>query len=66
MKPQSPCKDCEGRKVGCHADCEKYQGYCVELEEWKQTVKVEKEDGKEAKAFRRSSYERIHGKGGQV
>ena len=22
-----PCKDCEDRKVGCHAECEKYRTY---------------------------------------
>ncbi len=24
MKPESPCKDCENRKLGCHSTCEDY------------------------------------------
>jgi hypothetical protein len=24
MNPNAPCKDCEVRYVGCHADCEDY------------------------------------------
>jgi len=24
---KSPCKDCPGRHVGCHSDCERYIAY---------------------------------------
>jgi len=24
---RTPCKGCEGRKVGCHSDCERYKAY---------------------------------------
>lgn len=24
MKPESPCKDCDNRKLGCHSTCEDY------------------------------------------
>lgn len=24
MKPQSPCKDCPDRELGCHSKCQKY------------------------------------------
>ena len=23
----APCKDCQDRKVGCHADCDRYEEY---------------------------------------
>lgn len=28
--PNSPCKDCENRVVGCHGKCEKYKAFVVE------------------------------------
>lgn len=52
MKPQSPCRECKAREVGCHAGCERYEGYCKELEDWKQTVKAEKYEGVEADSYR--------------
>lgn len=35
MKGQAPCKDCECRTVSCHASCEKYKRYRIELDELK-------------------------------
>ena len=64
MKPQSPCRECEKRVVGCHAGCEKYAGYCKELELWKQTVRAAKEEGSEADAFRHKTYQLIQRIGG--
>lgn len=29
---QSPCRECNDRKINCHAHCEKYQGYHEERE----------------------------------
>jgi len=59
MKPQSPCKDCKEREVGCHAACKRYASYSKELEEWKQTVKAEKYEGREADDYRFALYEKI-------
>lgn len=28
---QGPCRDCVDRKVGCHAECERYAAYKAEL-----------------------------------
>lgn len=65
MKPQSPCKDCEGRRVGCHAVCDKYADYCAVLDEWNRAVTAEKTKAKEATSFRQESYLRIHRKKGE-
>lgn len=32
MIPKVPCKGCSDRKVGCHSDCEPYNGYKAEME----------------------------------
>ena len=67
MKPQSPCKDCKEREVGCHAACKKYAGYCKELESWKQTVKAAQTEGQEADSFRHHTFTTLqkHGKVGR-
>ena len=52
MKPSSPCKECEGRRPGCHAECEGYAEYCKVLEAWKQVVRAEKYEGVEADTYR--------------
>lgn len=39
----APCRHCEARKLGCHADCERYRA-------WKRGIKRER-DGGEADAF---------------
>lgn len=31
-KPQSTCRDCKDRYVGCHSKCERYIEYRKELE----------------------------------
>ena len=33
-----PCKECDHRHVGCHADCSEYQRYS----EWRQEVRAER------------------------
>jgi len=37
-KPQSPCKDCTDRYVGCHAACEKYDAFEEALLAWHHKV----------------------------
>ena len=56
MKPNSPCKECEGRRPGCHADCEGYAEYCKVLEAWKQVVREARSEGSEADAFRHHTF----------
>lgn len=35
-KPKFPCvRECEGRTMGCHGKCEKYQAYSKEQAEWR-------------------------------
>ena len=41
MKPQSPCYKCEDRRVGCHAECERYSAYRAKLEAWREVVMAE-------------------------
>lgn len=61
MKPQSPCKNCEEREVGCHSACERYALYCAVLEDWKETVRKEQTDGAEADTYRITMIRRIKG-----
>ena len=51
-KPQSPCKDCEDREVGCHGKCEKYQRFHEDIVAYSEVVKVNKM--KDAKVYYRS------------
>lgn len=34
-KPKAPCKDCKERRLGCHSECEKYDHFLAENEEYK-------------------------------
>lgn len=65
MKPSSPCKECKAREAGCHAGCEKYAGYCKELEDWKQIYRAEKYDGYEADSYRIKMIRKIKKAGGE-
>lgn len=38
----SPCKDCEDKYIGCHADCEKYIEYTKRQKELKKKVDAER------------------------
>ena len=40
--PSSPCQNCPDRKLKCHKDCEDYQLFSKELEEYKDKVKRER------------------------
>lgn len=40
----SPCKNCKERFVGCHSNCEKYNQFRKDLEEYK-AKKVDKKRG---------------------
>jgi len=31
-KPTAPCKDCETRYLGCHAECDRYKKFTKESE----------------------------------
>lgn len=42
MKPQSPCRNCEERKVGCHSECEKYISFSESLRKWNDIVAEER------------------------
>lgn len=44
IKPNSPCKSCEKRTLGCHANCEDYKTYTKLNEEYR--VLVQSERGK--------------------
>jgi len=39
---QSPCMGCAGRKIGCHAACEKYATYKIRLEEIREANTAQK------------------------
>ncbi len=40
---KAPCKDCERRTVGCHADCADYIAWRKRAEEMKEIEKREKD-----------------------
>jgi len=48
-KPVAPCKTCEKREVGCHANCEGYKEYLAKRDAWVQLVVKNKNKDKEVK-----------------
>lgn len=41
-KPQSTCRNCKHRTVGCHSVCEDYISYRKKLDEYNKTIKLKK------------------------
>lgn len=48
LKPVAPCKDCERREVGCHAECPEYQAFRKALDKWNRDAREEEERGVDA------------------
>ena len=38
MQPQSPCKDCQDRHMGCHSTCQLYIDYDVANKRYKEEL----------------------------
>lgn len=38
IRPQSPCKSCKDRQLGCHADCKAYERFKVETKTYNSIV----------------------------
>lgn len=63
MLPQSPCKDCPDRYLGCHDRCEKYQQFKVDLVNAKNELNNHSEiDAYRLKSVRRSRVYRENAK----
>ena len=43
MTGNAPCKGCEFRKVGCHADCEDYLQFKAENDDRRETIHKNKQ-----------------------
>ena len=41
-EPQAPCLFCDDKKVGCHINCEKYNNFKIEHNNWNRTIQIEK------------------------
>lgn len=39
----APCKDCKDRRVGCHAECEKYARFYAENEARKEAYRKDRQ-----------------------
>lgn len=39
----APCEDCKDRRVGCHAECEKYARFYAENEARKEAYRKDKQ-----------------------
>lgn len=37
-RPQSPCKGCKDRQLGCHADCKAYSEFKTDCEAYRDQV----------------------------
>lgn len=44
--PPNPCRDCQDRRVGCHADCERHADWVNKKEEEKQKLEKANEADK--------------------
>lgn len=42
MRPTSPCKDCENRKIGCHSKCAEYMKFFHDIERFRNHVNEQK------------------------
>lgn len=43
IKPDSPCRDCERRVVGCHSTCEEFKAFEIENETYKELLRKGKD-----------------------
>ena len=50
-KPQSPCRDCSDRQVGCHSDCEKYILWKTDHDKVSEAIRADKRRVYDADAF---------------
>lgn len=39
IKPQSPCRNCVDRHIGCHAACQGYQDFAEKQEQYKEATR---------------------------
>lgn len=46
--PQSPCRDCQRRQVGCHGSCREYLAFREEWEKFRQWERANKPKEKSA------------------
>lgn len=40
--PQSPCRDCKDRSLGCHGRCKKYRAYETEKKRLNEKIRAER------------------------
>lgn len=59
MKPNSPCRNCEERAVGCHAKCERYAEYRAEVDRWRDIVNGAKREEARVDGFRKATALRV-------
>lgn len=59
MKPNSPCRNCEEREVGCHAKCERFSEYRSEIDKWRDIVNGAKREEARADGFRKATAARV-------
>ena len=43
MKRDAPCMDCDERRVGCHAECERYKVWRKQLDEQNRLARLSKQ-----------------------
>ena len=58
MKPQ-PCKDCQRRQLGCHAECTDYKAYKDWMAEQKKRIRKEKDISNDFNAYREFAHHRL-------
>lgn len=61
-RPQSPCKDCTDRSVNCHAECEVYNWFQKELQDYKSLEYENRDKAKKLKiSYNKRRQERVNG-----
>jgi hypothetical protein len=58
----APCKDCQERHIGCHAECERYIKFKEESAEIEKRRRADVEAWIDFKEYKKSKHKRLGGK----
>lgn len=62
MNPlQAPCKDCNDRHVGCHAECQKYKDYKTEHAKQQTFIRRLDEEDNAFRCYKEEKVKRLRG-----
>lgn len=51
-KPDSPCKDCMDRYLGCHSHCAEYQDFTKKIQDYNYALRVSRAETENVNNFK--------------